>query len=162
MHSYLRLGAALIAVSSLSACATVIRGTKQDFEIVSVPPGADVSLSSGQTCVTPCKLELKRKTAFSATFKKDGYAPLEARVESKFNGAGALAGNVILGGFIGAGVDASNGSLNALTPNPLTVTLVPVSGAEQAVPVPEATPAPTAEATSAPAEPATPAAPPQF
>ena len=30
-----------------------------------------------------------------------------------------MAGNVILGGLIGAGVDASTGAMNELVPNPL-------------------------------------------
>jgi hypothetical protein len=125
MNTYLRIGAAILAASSLSACATVLRGTSQKFEITSVPPGADVALSTGQKCVTPCKLKLKRKTPFVATISKDGYQTQEAKVESKFNGAAAGAGNILLGGVIGAVVDSSNGSMRALKPNPLAVTLVP-------------------------------------
>jgi hypothetical protein len=129
MNRYLRIGAALFAVSSLSACATVLRGTNQKYEITSVPPGADVELSTGQTCVTPCKLKLKRKTPFTVTVKKDGFETATAQVESKFTGAGAGAGNILLGGVIGAVVDSSNGSMRSLRPNPLEVTLVPAGGA---------------------------------
>lgn len=125
MNIYLRIGAALLAASSLSACATVIRGTKQKFAIVSVPPGADVELSTGVTCVTPCHLKLKRKTPFTATIKKEGYQTATVAVESKFNGAAAGAGNILLGGVIGAVVDSGNGSMRALKPNPIEVTLVP-------------------------------------
>ena len=125
MNTYLRVGAAILAASSLSACATVIRGTSQKFDIVSVPPGADAQLSTGQKCVTPCQLKLKRKTPFTVTFNKDGFQTAEAKVESKFNGAAAGAGNILLGGVIGAVVDSGNGSMRALKPNPLTVTLVP-------------------------------------
>ena len=128
MNVYLRFGAAILAASSLSACATVLRGTSQKFVITSVPDGADVELSTGQKCVTPYKLKLKRKTPFVATFRKDGFQTQEARVESKFNGGAAGAGNLILGGVIGAVVDAGNGSMRALKPNPLEVTLVPADG----------------------------------
>jgi hypothetical protein len=41
---------------------------------------------------------------------------------------------VIFGGLIGAGVDASNGSMMNLKPNPLQVTLVPNSATAEAQP----------------------------
>ena len=132
MNIYLRLGAAVLAASSLSGCATVLRGTSQKFEIASVPPGADVELSTGVKCTTPCHLKLKRKTPFTATIKKDGFQTATVEVESKFNGAAAGAGNILLGGVIGAVVDSGNGSMRSLRPNPVNVTLVPVGGAAPA------------------------------
>ncbi len=131
MKRYLAI-CGLAAVSMLlPACATVTRGTSQKYAIESTPAEAQVALSTGQTCVTPCKLKLKRKHGFTATFNKPGYEPLEAQVKSKFSGGGAAAGagNIIAGGIIGAVVDGSNGSMNNLTPNPLQVTLVPLGGA---------------------------------
>ncbi|HEX8379141.1 MAG TPA: hypothetical protein VF619_01175 [Allosphingosinicella sp.] len=117
------------ATMLLPACATVTRGTSQKYVIESEPPQADVALSTGQKCVTPCKLKLKRKHGFTATFNKPGYAQQEAQVKSKFSGGGAAAGagNILAGGVIGAVVDGTNGSLNNLTPNPLMVTLVPLA-----------------------------------
>ena len=48
-----------------------------------------------------------------------------------------MAGNILLGGFIGIGVDATSGALNDLTPNPLQIILQP----EIAAPVaPQAAP----------------------
>jgi len=154
----------------LPACATVTRGTSQKFAIESVPTEANVQLSTGQTCVTPCKLNLKRKHDFVATFSKKGYKTTSANVETKVRGGGiaGAAGNVILGGIIGAAIDGSNGSMNDLTPNPLTVTLqpedvanaVPVDPASQGISVLSvapggvATPVPTAPATEPAAAPA--------
>jgi hypothetical protein len=43
-----------------------------------------------------------------------------------------MAGNVILGGGIGALVDANNGATQELVPNPLRVTLQPVRSAATA------------------------------
>ena len=122
---------ALAASLLLPACATVTRGTKQQFVIDSTPSAADVALSTGQTCVTPCKLKLKRKDGFVATFTKAGYAPAQAEVKSKLSGGGAAAGagNVLVGGILGGIVDGSNGSLNDLKPNPLVVELAPVDSA---------------------------------
>jgi hypothetical protein len=122
-----RLCCVAIATLLLPACATVTRGTKQKFVIESTPSQADVALSTGQTCVTPCKLKLKRKNGFVATFSKAGYEKTTAEVKSKFSGGGAAAGagNILAGGIIGAMVDGTNGSMNNLTPSPLKVTLAP-------------------------------------
>ncbi|MEM8694932.1 MAG: hypothetical protein AAGE05_02795 [Pseudomonadota bacterium] len=129
MQSTITLLGASLAALSLAGCATIMRGTNEDFEIVSDPAGATASLSNGESCVTPCELHLKRREPFSVEFTLDGYQPLVAEVASEFNGGAAVAGNAIFGGIIGAGVDASNGSLNNLVPNPLMVTLVPLSAA---------------------------------
>jgi hypothetical protein len=123
----------LAAVSMLlPACATVTRGTSQKFSIESMPAEAQVALSTGQRCTTPCRLKLKRKHGFVATFNKPGYQTLRAEVKSKFSGGGAAAGagNILMGGIIGAAVDGSNGAMNNLTPNPLRVTLVAVGDTE--------------------------------
>ncbi len=138
----------------LPACATVTRGTSQKFNIESTPSEAQVVLSTGQTCVTPCKLRLKRKPGFTATVKKEGYQTQEVKVRSKLGGGGAVAGagNVLLGGVVGGLVDGSNGSLNNLTPNPLQVTLLPVTDA----PATGATPAAVEGETAAPADAAAP------
>ena len=114
-----------------------------------MPPEADVALSTGQTCTTPCKLKLKRKTDFTAHISKAGYEPMEARVESKMKGGGVAgaAGNVLFGGIIGGVVDGTNGSLMDLTPNPLQVTLKPTEVARSEA-APASTMAPSAPAGS--------------
>ncbi len=150
MNIYLRLGAALAAVSTLSACATVTRGTRESFKVVSVPPGADAKLSTGETCTTPCDLKLKRKADFTVNVSKAGYSSQTVHVHGVMRGGGgaAMAGNLIAGGLIGGIVDGSNGSGLDLTPNPVNVTLKPTSdAATQYAPV--AAPAPIA----APAKP---------
>ncbi len=131
MKAYIGVCGLAAAAMLLPACATVTRGTQQKYVIQSSPADAQVVLSTGQKCVTPCVLKLKRKKAFTATFNKDGYEPLKAEVKSKFSGGGAVAGagNVLIGGVVGAIVDGTNGSMNDLTPNPLMVTMVPVAAA---------------------------------
>ncbi|WP_205421039.1 PEGA domain-containing protein [Sphingomonas mesophila] len=110
------------------------RGTKQAFVVESDPVGADVTMSNGMTCKTPCALKVKRKDAFVVKINKPGYEPVEANIQSQMSGAGgaALAGNVILGGLIGAGVDAATGATKELKPNPLKVVLTPLSPAAAA------------------------------
>lgn len=119
----------------LSACASITRGTHEVLLIESDPPGADVALSTGDGCLTPCGLKLKRKDGLHASITKDGYQTVEASVNTQIAGGGAagMAGNVLLGGPIGAGIDASNGSMNEFSPNPLKVTLVPLDEEEAAI-----------------------------
>ena len=125
------IGSVLAASVLLAGCATITRGTNQNFVVETTPSQADVKLSTGQTCVSPCTLRMKRKSEFVVTVSKEGYQTQEAHVHGMMKGGGgaALAGNAIFGGLIGAGVDASNGSLMNLKPNPLQVTLVPNSAA---------------------------------
>jgi hypothetical protein len=139
----------------LPACATVTRGTKQKFAIESTPSEAQVTLSNGVTCTTPCKLKLKRRPGFDATISKAGYRTAEVHVRSKFSGGGAVAGagNVIAGGIIGGLIDGSNGSMNNLEPNPLRVELIADGTAPAVIEAPVAAETPVTEA-PAPADPA--------
>lgn len=152
MNIKIRVAAAILVAANLSACATITRGTKQKFEIISEPSAAQVTTTLGDKCVTPCKLKLKRREAFTATFTKEGYESQQANVRSKFSGGGAAAGagNILIGGFIGAGVDASSGALNNLEPSPLKVILKPVAPAAEAVAADAAPVAPVAEMAAAP------------
>ena len=166
MNKAIRLGAAFLAVSVLPACATVVRGTKTTYNITSSPSEAEVALSTGSKCVTPCKLKLKRKDGFTATVAKKGFKTETATVESKISGGGgvAAAGNILAGGIIGGIVDGTNGSLNSFYPGKLHVelkpedaTAVPVAATGAAEPVaaapaePVAAQAPTAAVETAPA-----------
>ena len=165
MNRSIRLGGALLCAASLAACATVTRGTRQAYVIETDPPGAQVELSTGQSCVTPCALRLKRRPGFTARITREGYEPVEATVASGISGGGAagMAGNVVLGGLIGAVVDGASGAMNELRPNPLSVRMVPLGGQAsaaateppepepqefRAIPsdVPQAAPEPTAQA----------------
>ncbi|MDI9238027.1 PEGA domain-containing protein [Lysobacter sp. LF1] len=120
------LAVVLCALANLVGCATVTRGTTQAFSVESTPLGATVSLSNGERCDTPCTLTLKRKHPVAVQVCKTGYAPVETVVQSQVSGAGAagMAGNVLLGGLIGAGVDAASGATKELRPNPLSLQLV--------------------------------------
>ena len=117
--------AALVALSS--ACATITRGTTEAWTVESEPAGAEVVLSSGETCITPCTLKKKRKHAFEVTVTKPGFEPVITSVLSQIAKAGAagMAGNIIFGGIIGVGVDAGSGATKELKPNPLVLKLVP-------------------------------------
>src|SRR5256885_5561345 len=113
-----------------SSCATITRGVHDKLTVTSDPSGANVVLSTGERGVTPTKFVKERKTdPFSVTVSKPGYAPQTVKIESKFGGTGggAMAGNLLLGGAIGIGVDAGTGAYKSLYPNPVSVHLVPTS-----------------------------------
>lgn len=125
-------GIALVVVFG-SGCATITRGTNEAFVIESDPPGAEASLSNGLRCSIPCSLIVKRRGDFVVTITKEGYETVTATVTSSVDDAGAagMAGNVLLGGFIGAGVDAGTGAMHSHKPNPLTVKLEPIGHEER-------------------------------
>lgn len=123
-----RFAILLLAASFLiQGCATITRGTTEALVIETTPSGAEVEVSNGLRCKTPCTLELKRKNPVILVISKSGYESVKVNVLSEVAGAGAagMAGNVLLGGVIGAGVDAASGAMNKLTPNPVRVTLEP-------------------------------------
>jgi len=127
----IKLGLALTVILFASGCATITRGTTEAFVIESQPPGGEARLSTGETCKTPCTLEKKRKHNFTIDLEKEGYEPVSVAVVSQVAGAGAagMAGNVVFGGLIGAGVDAGTGATKELRPNPVQVTLAPLAAA---------------------------------
>ncbi len=118
---YAILGA-IVLPFAISGCATIVNGTSEDYQIASYPEGAKVTLSNGQSCQAPCKISLKRRNDLQATYELAGYKTEKIFVQSRTGGAGV--GNLLLGGIIGAGVDASNGSMNHLFPQPLSVRMV--------------------------------------
>lgn len=123
--------AALAACTLLSACATLTRGRNTAWEVQTDPAGAQVVTSHGHRCPsTPCSIKMPRRSEFTATISKPGYETITASVTNKIAGGGgaAMAGNVIAGGIIGAGVDAKTGAMLDLTPNPLVVKLQPLGG----------------------------------
>lgn len=124
LHTVVALGAAL----SLGACATVTRGTNTAWEVDSNPQGAEVHTSNGHHCPsTPCSIRMPRRSEFTATLTKEGYRPATVTVTNQVSGGGgtAMAGNVLVGGLIGAGVDATSGAMLDLTPNPVLIQLQP-------------------------------------
>lgn len=130
----------------VAACATVTRGTHEAWTVQTVPPGAAVKTTTGMACdATPCTFRMERKNSFSVIITKPGYKTYQGQVVSAVAGAGgaAFAGNVLVGGLIGAGVDASDGAMDNLKPDPMVVTLEP---ADPALPAATATLAPATSA----------------
>ncbi|HXP34382.1 MAG TPA: PEGA domain-containing protein [Chthoniobacterales bacterium] len=113
-----------------TSCATITRGVHEKLKVVSDPSGANVVLSTGEKGITPATfVEKRRRDALTVTISKPGFATQTVTVVSKAGGTGvsAMAGNVLIGGAIGMGVDAGTGAYNSLYPNPVSVHLVPTS-----------------------------------
>ena len=122
-----KLITALAAVLLASGCASVTRGTKDTLVVESDPAGATVRLSTGGIGTTPTSFQLPRKKDLDVFIEKEGYEPLTVHVSSQISGTGAvgMAGNVLVGGVIGVGVDAWTGATKDLRPNPIKVVMVP-------------------------------------
>lgn len=131
-----KLTVALAASISLSACATVTKGSNDTVKMTSTPSEARVVFEDTaqklqpQSCATPCEIELNRKRTYKTTVSKAGYENFVVIMEPKVSTSGgtAMAGNLLVGGIIGAGVDAATGAMKDLTPNNLEVTLAPTGG----------------------------------
>jgi hypothetical protein len=121
----------IVALSvMLGGCASVTRGTTENISISSTPSGVEAVVSGMDvptTCTTPCSVVVKRNADLSITFQKEGYepqiVPLSRDVQT--SGAAGFAGNLLLGGIIGMGVDAATGAATDHKPNPVIVTMQP-------------------------------------
>lgn len=123
------------AMLAMGGCATVTRGSEDAWVVNTDPNGAKVETTNGHQCPsTPCSIKMKRKSEFTATITKPGYKTATVQVTHKTANAGAagVAGNVLLGGVIGLGVDMYSGASQDLTPNPVSLKLEPAGDAKNA------------------------------
>jgi hypothetical protein len=126
----------LLLVAALAApcvgCASVTRGTTENISIASTPSGATAEVSgldAPTACVTPCVVVAKRSADITVTVNKEGYEPQIIPLAKEVPGTGAagFAGNLLLGGLVGMGVDAATGAALDHKPNPVIVTLQPTA-----------------------------------
>lgn len=122
--------AAIAAAIALSGCGTITRGTTDTVTIETKPEDASISTSLGHSCPrSPCTVEVSRKTEFTAYAERAGYQSGSQRIGTKVSGQGAagMAGNALIGGLIGVGVDAATGAAMDHYPNPALIVLEPVN-----------------------------------
>lgn len=126
---------AILSIGSMlfTGCASITRGTKEVLVVDSEPSNALVTLSNGMSGRTPATFRLKRKADVTVVIEKAGYETSRVQVTHQTAGGGAagMAGNIVSFGIIGAGVDAMSGATQELTPNPLRVTLNPVTNVKK-------------------------------
>lgn len=126
----MRILGVLAACAMLGGCASVARGTTETISVESTPPGAEAIISgldNPMTCMTPCAVVAKRNADISVTIQKSDYEPQVVQLTKEIPAAGAagFAGNLLLGGVVGMGVDAVTGAATDHKPNPVIVTLQP-------------------------------------
>ena len=136
----------------VSGCASVTRGTMDSLVVESTPSGAEVTItrtdreftekerqenslddSGAIVGSTPSSFRLKREGNYKVVLGKKGYETVESTVSHAVakSGARGMAGNILLGGVVGAVVDSNTGAMHDLQPNPLNVTLAPLEEADE-------------------------------
>lgn len=108
--------------SSFTSCASIIHGRRQEVSVTSNPAGAVVS-DGRSSWTTPAVISLKRKQKHILTVSKPGYETQSIELHRVISGA--VAGNLILGGLPGWGVDAISGAQWRIIPETIAVQLRP-------------------------------------
>lgn len=115
----------------VSGCATITRGTNQTVAVNTpgVPQATCILTSSAvgsRTVVTPGTVSLeKSKETVSVRCIKECYSDGAGVIPTNFEGM--TAGNIVLGGVIGLGVDAASGAMNNYAPE-VQVLMTPIAG----------------------------------
>ncbi|RTL81448.1 MAG: hypothetical protein EKK29_17895 [Hyphomicrobiales bacterium] len=109
----------LVTSMAMAGCATMTRGTTQTVAINTGASGAVCTLISPsigtQTVTTPGVVTLaKGSSAVSIRCSKECYSDGTGVLASNMDGM--TAGNVVVGGVIGLGVDAATGAMNQYAP----------------------------------------------
>ncbi len=113
-----------------SGCATAISGTADVVRLMSVPPGATVTID-GQSHQTPVTLTLSRTRSYDITFEKVGYLPAHRTISQVGNTT--TEGNFIAGGVVGILTDQASGAAFRLYPTDVTVELAPTDPVSEKV-----------------------------
>jgi hypothetical protein len=127
---------AALAAVMLSGCASATRGWEETLSIASTPAGATATLSGPSapiTCTTPCAVQVKRSDDVTVSFELPGYEPqiIPLTKEIATTGAAGFAGNLLLGGVIGMGVDAATSAALDHKPNPVIAKMRPLPRAPE-------------------------------
>lgn len=104
----------LLSASLLTGCASIVSGTSQNVSVETPPvTGASCSLKNDkgawQIASTPGSVNVHKSTQpIFIHCQKKGYKT--AYKDFRSSTKGMVAGNVLFGGFIGAGIDAADGA----------------------------------------------------
>ena len=135
-------GLLLLAVAALllSACESLVRGTGQEVTIETIPAGADVMLSDGQRCTSPCQVAVPRYHEVRARIAKPGCRTALGLLNPELAEDGIPLGRAFdfqtrLGPRLYRTIyDYQLGGAYDIVPAPLTVTLVCGAAAEPQTP----------------------------
>jgi len=110
----MRISLSLLSLLLLAGCATIVRGTEQNVTVDTVPSGAKVQFSNGQTCMSPCSIAAKRNKPINVSVSMAGCTPQTAFVRPRITAGGGL-----LGGL----PDLATGAVYDLEPSQLSFML---------------------------------------
>lgn len=123
-----------LSVFAVAGCASTTRGPYEALVLDSKPGKAEVALSNGRVCTTPCSIEMWRKHGVVASISRPGYQTVNVTFSTgmDFDGGVALfAGNLaICCGLVGVVVDLATGSNQSLSPNPVILELTRLADGE--------------------------------
>ena len=125
-------------VALLTGCATVFRGSSEEITFSTQPAKATIRLSTGQSCRTPCALEVSRKGEVFVTVTKDGYKEFQTALPASIDG-GSLAGytafNIVMLPGVNDVVDYNTRANYSRKPNPLHIELIADNSSEDYKPI---------------------------
>lgn len=104
----MRLLCILIAVLSLSSCATMIHGKHQEVTIQTEPPGASVLCDGEKVGNTPVVVTVARKQDHSITVVKNGYHQQDIDLKRRLSATTLL--YALPGGVVWFSIDNQHGA----------------------------------------------------
>ena len=132
--SWMAFAFALASAAGISSCALLTQGTTEEINVSSEPPGATVTLNSGETKVTPFSIVVPREQDLQFHFSKPGYQSADVSDNSKVE-AGYMAADIIPL-MLPWAIDASNGAGFAHQQTSVTAHLDPIEGDVKESPTP--------------------------
>ena len=120
----MRLAALAIAAASLSACASLINSPSQFVRLNSDPPGADCTVTDGETVhdfTAPAELRLGRGGNFTVTCAAPGREPAVLAIGGRVSAW--VWGNALGLNVFGLATDFTTGAAFNLVPSSATVSL---------------------------------------
>jgi len=101
-----------VAFLTLTSCASVVRGSKENFNFMSNPSGATVEIFDKNNIAvakltTPTQIALKKGAryfsgqTYTVKVTKEGYKPSSFRIDNNLNIGAYVVGNLFLGGILG-------------------------------------------------------------
>lgn len=128
----MRILCVAVLCAALGGCASVSRGTSETISVATTPSGAEATVSGLDqpfVCTTPCAFTTARSADLTVSIAKEGFEPqvIPLTKEVTATGGAGFAGNLLLGGVVGMGVDAVTGAAMDHKPNPVIVTLKPIA-----------------------------------
>ena len=107
----------LLALLTLTSCATFLCGKTQEIPIDSFPDGANVSINNEYIGTTPVTAKVVRKSDFELLLTLDGYKIVNNVYTKEINPV--IIGNLLIGGIPGLVIDVLSGASYKFSPDRL-------------------------------------------